>query len=209
VQKTRGSAVYLDERTLAVIHAGAVQIVDVDRGAVVEVLESPDGGQQLRSLALSPDGRQLAVGGDRGSFWLYDLRRRQWTSGGRAAAAPVLCMEFIWPHQWLALGTQDATIAVWDLRLGRMRHQLDGHRGPVAALAWSAVEQRLASAGLSDGGVVRLWDVELGQQVSAFHTDPDCQLHDAEFSPDGRALAVCGVVPPYEAFVFRWRIGDD
>jgi hypothetical protein len=34
-------------------------------------------------------------------------------------------------------------------------------------------------------------------------------LHDVDFSPDGRALAACGIVPPYEAFVFRWRIGGD
>ncbi|MCC6491680.1 MAG: protein kinase [Pirellulales bacterium] len=203
-----GSAAYLNERTLAVLRAGVINIVDLVQGAVVERL-APPRSERVSSFALSQDGQRLAVGGEGGSFWTYDLGRRRWAGGGRAARGAILCLEFLSPAGLLALGSKEAMVVIWDLNTGRLRHQLIGHRGPVTALAWAAGAKRLASAGVKDGGAVRLWDIEVGQQVCQLNTEPQCDLYDVAFARNGQALAACGVSGGRAGAVYRWRIEEE
>jgi WD40 repeat protein len=202
-----GSAVFLDERTLAVIRDGVTTIVDLNRGAIVDELEPPGITESARRLETSPDHRFLAIGGEQGSVWLYDRWKKSWGPQGRAAARAILAIEFLSPHGLLALGSEDGMIAVWDIETSTMLHQLFGHMGPVTALSWNAGQKRLASAGLNDSGRVRLWDVDIGRQLCSFDTEANCQLYDVTFAPNGRGLTACGVCSMVGK-VFHWQLGE-
>jgi WD40 repeat protein len=71
---------------------------------------------KARSIAMSPDGRTLAVATSKGEVILYDLLTdREWglLRGHRAA---VWTVEFSDDGQTLVSGSHDGTILVWDLR---------------------------------------------------------------------------------------------
>ena len=66
---------------------------------------------------------------------------------------------------------------------------LEGHSGPVHAVAFSPDGRQLASA--SDDGAVRLWDPATGKSITTL-TDHNNWVRGVAFSPDGRQLASVG-----------------
>jgi WD40 repeat protein len=61
--------------------------------------------------------------------------------------------------RWLASGSFDGTVCIWDAAAGRKRATLTGHSGGVAALAVAPDGSWLASAGYAS--TVYVWDAEL------------------------------------------------
>lgn len=66
--------------------------------------------------------------------------------------------------QWLASGSYDGTIKIWDLATGYCVNTMNPGT-PVGYLAWSPDSTRVASVGL--GPCVSIWDVETGELVKA------------------------------------------
>lgn len=60
----------------------------------------------------------------------------------------------------LATGDDDQVIHIWDGQSGKLLHRLQGHRGVIYGLDYSAAGTLLASA--SEAGGIRLWDVQTG-----------------------------------------------
>ncbi|NGO71355.1 hypothetical protein G5C65_23980, partial [Streptomyces sp. SB3404] len=89
----------------------------------------------------------------------------------------------------LATGGADGTARLWDVRSGRTRTTLTGHKGGVTSVAFSPDGETLASG--SRDGTVRLWDVESGK-TRATLTGYKGGVGSVAFSPDGRSLATGG-----------------
>ncbi len=91
---------------------------------------------------------------------------------------------------WLAVGTTDGTVRLWNVQSRSERYALQGHTSDVYSVAWSANNQ-LASS--SADNTVRLWD------TSEKCTEPLLQGHilqshigvvnSVAWSPDGKQLA--------------------
>jgi WD40 repeat protein len=64
----------------------------------------------------------------------------------------------------------DETARLWEVESGKELRRLTGHKGHVAALAFSADSRLALTAG--DDGIPRLWDVETGKEVKRFVTRP-------------------------------------
>jgi WD40 repeat protein len=58
-------------------------------------------------------------------------------------------------------GGGDGTVRVWDLASGRPERTLEGHTGPVQAVAVTADSQRMVSGG--NDNTVRVWDLASGR----------------------------------------------
>ena len=69
---------------------------------------------------------------------------------------------------WLATGSGDATVRIWDPDTGHCRHTLTGHTGWVNALAIAPDSHWLATA--SGDATVRIWDPDTGHCLSALRT---------------------------------------
>jgi WD40 repeat protein len=127
--------------------------------------------QIRRAVALSPDGKALAVGGKidpyRGvrdtAIRLYDL-----TSGRESVAlvgheTSTQALAFAPDGRTLASASgqwnspKDRTVRIWDVTTGRELRQFAGHRGPVTALSFAADGRGLVSAG-SDGTAL-VWEL--------------------------------------------------
>jgi len=149
-------------------------------------------------LAISPDGDQVvSVGGD-GSVLLWD------TSTGQAATdiAPdairdktASSVDWSGDGRWIALGTTDGGVIVWDVVASRIAAEMPMAAAGVVALAWSPDSRHLAGA--DETGAVTAW--ESGSWTAAtLIADPGIERsnryqNDIAWSPDATRLVASGV----------------
>jgi WD40 repeat protein/serine/threonine protein kinase len=153
-------------------------------------------------LALSPDGRILAVGtvpkgaqgfrrefghaGAAGAFngtvELWDVTSRKRTKAWVASGEWINGLAFSPDGKVLASVSMDNTAKLWDVPSGRLNANLTSHTVAVFDAAFSPDGRTLATAG---GDSLKLWNVETGQELMTLeHHDSDRVL----FSPDDRTL---------------------
>ncbi len=89
--------------------------------------------------------------------------------------------------KFLAAGTVDWQVRLWDAQTGAFLRKLTGHPSAVNAVAFSPDGKTLASA----GSTLQLWDVATGELRHADDTDLGSIAH-LVFSPDGKTLASSG-----------------
>ncbi|MCH7685794.1 MAG: WD40 repeat domain-containing protein, partial [Planctomycetes bacterium] len=124
--------------------------------------------EEASAMALSPDGRQLAVGNWQGpglkpTLSIYDLET------GQAVASMHGHTKSIWSVAWspdgkrIASGGNDQTVKVWDRSTNEIICTLAGHENSVHALAWNPAGTRIASG--SRDGTIRIWDVAKQEEI--------------------------------------------
>ncbi|HEV3310716.1 MAG TPA: NB-ARC domain-containing protein, partial [Chloroflexota bacterium] len=87
--------------------------------------------------------------------------------------------------QRIVSGSDDRTVAVWDLESGTRIHQLSGHQGLVTSLAVSPDGRRIISG--SDDRTVAVWDLESGTRIHRLTGHQDW-VRSVAVSPDGRRI---------------------
>jgi Tol biopolymer transport system component len=170
--------------TLSAEKAAALQMTDAATGK--SVWKAQVGRGTLTSVAVSPDGKRLAVGSDDNSVCALDAptgRVLMMAQGHRGAVTAVAVSP---DGKQLATGSADNSVQVWDMPTGRALMRLQGHNKGVECVAFSPDGKTLASGGQDK--VVRLWDVSTGKELRQLEA-PDA-VRGAAFSPDGKLVAV-------------------
>ncbi len=199
IEGMSGVALDRDARTLVSVHRERVLVWNLSSGTIVRTMTIAPGkmpGKRCPGIALSPDGKTIAV--DRGdeTVRLWDLvtgkplfhqndAHESVIRGAAIAATGGL----------LATGDDNGVIHVWDSRRTKVVRRLElGSR--VWAVRFAPDGRALAAAGdsfashngESTPGIVRIWDQgdfslrrELRLEVPAI---------GLEFAPDGRKVAV-------------------
>jgi WD40 repeat protein/tetratricopeptide (TPR) repeat protein len=188
-------------------------IWDLETGK--ERLRIPDQGGYVTRVAVSPDGRFLAVAWrapgpgavmallkgktPTGRVSLFEpltgKKLRELTGAGET----VHDLAFSPDGQTLAAACDDGKVRFWGPATGRAGRVLAGHQEKPRALAFSPDGRRLVtvSAGLAGGGELKVWDVQTGKEVFAVE---DAGGNAVAWSPDGALLAVAGVTRTVRLF---------
>src|SRR5205823_5939894 len=102
--------------------ADAIRFWDVEGGRLLRSFPLEGGDNIPRWLALAPDGKTLALGGDRRDpvirLWDTASGKRVGRFGGHAGAANVLA--FSPDGKTLASGEPDTTVLLWDVARARL-----------------------------------------------------------------------------------------
>ena len=144
-------------------------------------------GNECRSIALSPSGKQIASGTTRGNICLWNLENggcSRWLSGMSKAVNSVAYSP---QGDQLASGSGWA-VSVWDTKTGGCRqHSLgrDQH-SRVLKLVYSPKADQFATV-VAYGSTIRLWDAHVGTyRILQGHA---ASIEDIMYSPSGSEIA--------------------
>jgi WD40 repeat protein/serine/threonine protein kinase len=144
----------------------------------------------VRSVAFSPDGRQLATGtgswgaDQAGAVKVWDAATGKELLALTGHSGPIYHVAFSPQGDYLASASGDRTARVWDLTTGKSLCVCKGHGEWVNAVAFSSDGKRLGTA--SYDGTLRLWNPITGKQV--FRIDGGAGLVSLAFHPDGKQI---------------------
>jgi WD40 repeat protein/DNA-binding SARP family transcriptional activator len=160
---------------------------------------------RIGAIAFAPDGRTLALGGDRahGAPVLVDVASGAVTRprrGGHDDGFGTLAFD---PEgKRILTAGNDARAIVWDVRTGAQLLELRHPEVNDTAAAWSPDGTMVATAG--GGGKVVLWRVADGALVRTVAADREW-VQAVAFSPDGTLLATAG---SGERFTTLWEVAS-
>jgi WD40 repeat protein len=180
-----------DGRLLVSLSSHAVKVWDPATGKEIRTL-GPVGGLNRYGLAISPDGRHVAVTTHHPAVILYDVETGEEVLVFRGHTSVVKNVTFSPDGRLAASGAGDIArsepgeVRVWEVATGRELFRLSGHTDPIYGVAFSPAGNRLASA--SQDHTVKLWDTHSGQEVLTLRAHKDT-VRAVAYSPDGWCLA--------------------
>lgn len=169
-------------------HEETALLLNLDVDTLLDaVLTGQD--SSVYSLALSPDSRILASGGENGAIWLWDLASRRLLAPALSGhAVAVHGLAFSPDGALLASSDAGGVIRLWDMATWQPSGDpIQAHDDAIHALAFAADGAILRS--VADEGVARSWDVATRQAVGPEITLVGADVNGMAISADGRLLA--------------------
>jgi WD40 repeat protein/uncharacterized caspase-like protein len=178
-----------------------VTLWDVEAGK--EIFEENWYALCEKCLAFSPDGKHFAATHTNGVYppriTLCELATGKSLADYDGHQDTVNSLAFSPDGAWLASGSSDQTVRLWDLNSGQEARTFE-HDAPVWSVAFSPDGKTLAS-GVEDG-TIRLWDVASGKMMRAFKGHAE-RVNALEFDPGGGRLASFG-----DGEIKLWSVAD-
>ena len=162
-----------------------IRVWDIETGKTVRTLRGQIGAGdegKIFAMAMSPDGRWLAVGGFMATFTgnnheaLGTIRLYNFPTGKLVALLKghtnvVLSLAFSPNSRYLVSGSGDNNAILWNVKRQRKLYTLKGHTDAIYAVAFTPDSKRVVTGSLDNS--LRLWKVRNGKLIRRLkgHTD--------------------------------------
>jgi WD40 repeat protein len=143
---------------------------------------------QVRAVAVTPDGKRAVSGSDDGTVRVWDLAARREQAVLTGHTDWIRAVAVTADGARAVSGSDDGSVRIWDLNARREEAALTGHTGEVFSVAVTP-DGKYAVSGGGDW-TVRLWDLAAGreQAILTGHSRP---VWSVAVTPDGK-YAVSG-----------------
>lgn len=182
---------------LSVSKDKTLRVWDVNSGDLLDTMRVPIGlGRRgsLYALAVSPDGKTVAVGGhtphsEAYRLYLIDLPARKIVGTLAGHEKTIVAAVYSPDGARLVSTSEDHTARIWDVRKRTTLHVLKGHGDAVHGAAWSPDGKSLVTVGWE--GTARIWGAETGKprKVLRHVEKAGYPVLSVAWSPDGRLIA--------------------
>jgi hypothetical protein len=173
---------------------GRVELIEPFGGETAEVIATPEEGPRTdrllttRAVFCNPEATRLAwISRDGREILTRDELGRRVPLSFQGDRPEIVALAAHSPSGLLAAAGRDRSVRLWSLGQETIPYVLRGFQGTVLDLAFSPDGKRLAT--VETEGVVRIWDVQLGQELLSF-AGPAGPNPVLAFGPTGRMLAV-------------------
>ena len=174
---------------------GSIKIWHIKTGKAITI--NTEG--KVSSIVYSPNGQFLA--GAIGHTIIISELKDNFPTNKRIVLIrhtdTINCIAYSLNGKFLASGSRDQLIKIWNTATNECVHTLDDISGSVNAIAYSPNGKFLASG--SDNGAIKIWDVESGTCLHTLkqHTKP---ITCVAYHPDGKFL-----ISGSEDIIMRWK----
>lgn len=155
------------------------------------ILDAPGIVDDFYLNCLSWSVRDVLAIGLGSSVYLWNARNGQVSELCNLATEPDCEKDYVaslsWIHDgsYLAIGSSDSTVQLWDVEKSKRTRMFAGHEGRVSALAWN---KHILSSGAFDGGI-HTHDVRIAKHQISSQAGHSGQICGLQWSYDGRQLA--------------------
>jgi len=152
-----------------------IRVWDWQKGVTVRTIRGQSEAAhegKIFAMALSPDGRWLAVGGwmkipgvEGHQIRLYDFRSGELKALLKGHTSVIAGLAFSPDSKKLISGSGlgDLSAIIWDVERGTLLHRLEGHRDVIYAVGFTPDGSRAVTG--SDDNTLRLWSVANGALI--------------------------------------------
>jgi WD40 repeat protein len=174
--KVRGLAITPDgKQVVSASQDKTVRVWDIDTGKTVRMIRGEAALGQwgtIYTMALSPDGRRLAIGGYlhgsdtrlASAVRLYDFASGKLETLLKGHDDVIWALAFSPDGKWLISGSFDKTAIVWDVTSHKQLLRLSGHTKAVKAVAFTGDGERAVTG--SGDETLRLWSASDGRLIA-------------------------------------------
>ncbi|MEM1168955.1 MAG: S-layer homology domain-containing protein [Cyanobacteria bacterium P01_H01_bin.35] len=176
-------AIAFNGQILASSRGKDIQLWNLESSKLLETLSSHSAN--VRSVAISPDGKTLASGSGDGTVKLWDIPTGEMLTSFLHSGV-VTAVGFTADGRAVVGCSADSGMKLWDIYTGRLLHRMNGTQ----PIAFGADGIRMVSSG--GPRYIRLWNFAEGQllkNLSIPSTNNNQPIETIAFSQDGQTIA--------------------